>query len=708
MNCVKRLLTSFLAVATVSSAMVFAPASQASLYRGGDADRNAVLDARDANIIKKTIADGDASALTTADVNGDGLVDAKDVFYLKCSFSGTHDLDSLFPEGHNWQGFTVGGKSIDGYKIVVTDKTNENMCFAAEELQKYALEGSGANLEIVYTDEVPEGGAFVLKTGDSEVYGTDGFTISVEDSNVYFTCGELRGCMYAVYTLLEDYYGYRFYGYYDSELLKDSPSDIPEGTEDTQIPTVRYRCNCIEPFRNAYVYSSVVKNKLSGNSEQHSMNSAKYGYGVSRTFANAHSLDVFVPLVEYYMATEDPEELEWMTEEEIAAVAATKVRCLSDSLVYDICLKNMRNLLDSRIGMGGVIGKDITEVSCAYADNERICTCRKCNKVFRREGSSTGILVELVNKIDTQLRADYPGIRVVTNAYGEWKKPPKEAVLNPEVVVLYCWNGCSNHEIGSGECKETGVYNDLGSNYIEESYFDGWLKHSSQIYVWYYPTNIYYMLCPQPNFFKIYSDYKYFTSNGVKGFYIQGTHGSSFEALDAYLLCDLMWDTDMTKEDFDQQTREYLRYYFGYGWIYVYEYMQMLDEAGNLKGCVLNDFEMPFDIYSKEYFAENYEKMKALFRKAEAAAQNEEELAAIKKLSVHMDFLGLSAIYESAYTNGTAQSKKEFESEWRRVYDYINSNGIRIRFEDVGISSPFTVEESPMMSVYGISGERYK
>ena len=134
----------------------------------------------------------------------------------------------------------------------------------------------------------------------------------------------------------------------------------------------------------------------------------------------------------------------------------------------------------------------------------------------------------------------------------------------------------------------------------------------------------------------------------------------------------------------------------------------MLREAGSVNGCVLNDFEQPFDIYSEIYFKENYQKMKELLSLAEKEADTDFRKQTVEKLSVHMKFLGLSATYDSDYVNGSTQQRAEFESEWRRVYDYINTNGIRVSHDREGISAPFTMEKSPMMTVYDISGHRYE
>ncbi len=703
----KKVLCYILTAAMVFSLSVFAVPSGAKLYKTGDADGNCAVDARDAYLIKRKVSGFSADLTDSADVDSDGKVTARDVFWLKADISEAVDISVRFADGYGWEGFTIAGNPISEYEIVVTDKDNPNMCFAADELQKYVKDGCGAVLPVAY--EKSETKSIILRTGDSEIYGNDGFCLTVKNGELVIEAGAKRGTMYAVYAILEDYFGYRFYGYRDAELLKDKKSDIPEGTKDIQIPTVYYRCNCIHPYGDEYTESSVIKRKLAGCSGQWSMQQAKYGYGICRLLANAHSLDVFIPLVELYRATEDPEFLELMTDEEIEIASKGIKRCLSQSETYEICLKNMRNLLDERIAAGGVIGDDITEISISYAADEEMCTCRACNKIMKVENSPMGILItKLINPIDDILTEEYPGITVITNGYSTWRKPPDSAVMNDDVILLQCWCACTNHDIGSGECGAA-VIGDLGSNKIEESYFNQWLEHCSRIYIWYYPTNIYYLLCPQPNFFKIYNDFKWFMSHKeVEGFYVVGTTGSSFEDLDAYLISDLMWDADMTRDEFELKTKEFLKYYFGYGWQYIYEYMQMLDECGNLKGCVLNDFEQPFDVYSKDYLKAHFDDMLALFDKAYAASVSDRERNNLDRLSLHMKFLCLSALYDDRYVKGTDSQRTDYAEMWKWTYDYINAHNIRVSYDRVGIQAAFTLNKSPMMLVYDIDGDRYQ
>ena len=184
-----------------------------------------------------------------------------------------------------------------------------------------------------------------------------------------------------------------------------------------------------------------------------------------------------------------------------------------------------------------------------------------------------------------------------------------------------------------------------------------------------------------------------------------GTVGYSFEDLEAYLISELMWNADMSRDEYEQKAKEFLRYYYGYGWIYIWQYMNMLTEAG-VDGCVLNDYDQPFDIYKKEYFAENFDEMQALFKSAASLARTDRERENTERLSAHMLFLGYSATYERDCTNGSAGQKAAFEKGWREVYDYINENNIPVNYSENGILKAFDISVSPMELVYGISGSR--
>ena len=689
----KKILSFVICASLVLSMLLASFSAGAILYRKGDANRDGAINSKDSYVLKMTFAGIPCEIEEiSADANSDGSVNAMDSYVLKAHIAGQGSVSELYPEGSRWQGFTVMGTPISEYTVVITNPDNANMVFAAEELSKFVRLGEGGDLTIVSGESDAEK-QIILREDESGEMGTDGFNIKTAGDDLVITAGAMRGTMYAVYEILEDYFGYSFYPYGEYKLDKNLRADVPAGTDDTQIPHVRYRCVCITGFRNDYTESTVIKRKLSGCSVQSSMLQAKYGYGIERVRANAHSFDVFIPADE-------------MAERNIPK------RCLSDNKVFELCVENMLELLDERVAAGSVIGKDITEISCSYAADDEPCTCRLCNKVYKEEGNQhSGNLCRFVNKVHAEIVKVYPDIRVIVNAYGNasvpslgWHDAPGKTALNEGITLLYCWNGCANHMLGKEGCTEKG--NSLGiTNVKSEADFLAWTEKCSDIYVWYYPTHIYYMLCPEPNFDNLYNDFQWFINNGANGFYVVGTDGGSFESMDGHLISEMMWDPDMTKAEYDLICAEYLKDHYGYGWTYIREYMDMLIECGDLMGCVFNDFELPFDIYSKDYFKANYDKMCDLFDKALAETETNAERFNIEKLSVHMHFLGLSALYEDRYVNGTDDERAKFADQWRWTYDFINEENMPLTYSSNGISNPFTLDINPLNQAYPDIGD---
>ena len=721
----------FIAMAVLFSVLLgcfIFPSSAQGPYTPGDANGDSSVDMKDSLAIRLYCAGitDQVVNVDNADLNNDGLVNAKDLLIMKRHLAGVEDFTETYPI------YTIGANSIALYSVVVTNPDNANMVFAAEELQKYVEMVTSIKLPIVFGESDTEY-AVTLCEDESGDLGNDGFSITVRDGQLTITGGALRGTMYGVYELIEEYIGFRFFGYEDVKIPEAGDGfRIPEGLEETQIPDTLYRCNCVDPYHNEYTYSAIIKRKLSGSSVAHSLNEAKYGYGISRLWANAHSFDVFIPsvvannglstycLTDYeseWEGYEDPETGEWVTTIDPETGKPTlAIDPDTGEYVYlskfDECFMNMCKLIDERMSWGQELGKEITEISCSYAPFIKYCTCTSCRAVYREEGTYTGTLVDFVNRIDDAIDERYDDkITVITNAYGGTRVPPKIRSLNDDVILLYCWNGCVNHTIESCACDTNGVVSTekdylgnpvvLGSNTAEQNYYLGWLEHCSQTYIWYYPTNIYYSLAPLCNTFNIYHDMKWFMEHKAVGFYIVGTANDAFDGLNAFLLSEMMWDKDITEEEYEALMAEYLEHYYGPGWKNIYDYLVMLEEAGSTMGCYVTEYNHPMEMYSKEYFAEHYEEMKALFENAYDAAESDWQKEKLSKAAAHLSFLGLESLYDSMYVNGTDAQKAAYAAEYESWYDFVNEEDSRVTYQKRGIEAEFDINKSPCELVYG-------
>ncbi len=699
----KKIMSILLLVSVLAGSLVF-PVAAEDAYVPGDANGDGFVDMQDSVAIRAFSASpaGKVADFDAADINQDNRVDAKDLLMMKKHNAGLEDFNELYPTEFGDVGrFKIGENNIKHYTIVVTNPDNANMVFAAEELQKYVEMSTKVKLPIAEGTSDAEY-KIVLREDEVGTLGNDGFSITVKDGQLTILGGALRGTMYGVYEIIEDYLGYRFYGGYDVKTPAAKTVGIPEGTTDTQIPDTLYRNNNLEPYRNQYTYNATIKRKLSGATSCSDMLVAKYGYGIQRFIANAHSFDLFIPS---YTNTNGRPSRYCLTDIESFYDPETgEVEYLS---VFGECLQNMCAKIDERVAAGWTVGKEITEISCSYSENIEFCLCPGCEPINVAAGANTGTLVYFVNLIDDAIDEIYGDkLTVITNTYGSTKVAPKNMKLNDDVVLLHCWNGCVNHTIESDACQENGVvfYNGvwMGSNKQEKEYYLDWMEVASQSYIWYYPVNIYYSLAPLSNFFNIYHDMKWFIENGAVGFYAKGdTTDEAFDKMKAYLISEMMWDKDITEEEYITMMQEYLSFYYGEGWENIYDILLMLEDAGDGMGCYMTEYSHPMAMYSRDYFIENFEVMKEKLAAAEDSANSEEEYDRIRCVEAYIYFLGLNSTYETEYVNGNEAQRAEYAKLYETWYDFVNEEGIRTSHSSVGISSEFTLDKSPCMLVYG-------
>jgi len=162
-------------------------------------------------------------------------------------------------------------------------------------------------------------------------------------------------------------------------------------------------------------------------------------------------------------------------------------------------------------------------------------------------------------------------------------------------------------------------------------------------------------------------------STGAAGIYSEGSSHPyyNFEYLRGYMASRMMWNPFMSEEEYNDIFNEFLMLYYGEGWEYVREYIEMSDYASDLNGCWTNNFDRPWNMYNEDYFRDNYYKMRELLDNAYAAATSPEHKERVRLTAFHMNFLGLSATFERDYINGDAGTKELYLERYHELYDLI-------------------------------------
>jgi hypothetical protein len=261
--------------------------------------------------------------------------------------------------------------------------------------------------------------------------------------------------------------------------------------------------------------------------------------------------------------------------------------------------------------------------------------------------------------------------------------------------------------LGREECYEKGgQLNNMNNNGDVKalSYWgDVCVANDAELWFWVYPVTYHYYLIGCPNIPNLYYDTKYLIDEcNVTGiFYEGGGRSYNFETLKAYANVQLMWNPDMTYEEYCDIVKEYLYMNYGGGNEELFEYIMMQTEAGDQCGtCFINNYDRPGDMYSYDYLAEHYDEMRGLLEAALAKANTDDQRARIETLLVGCDFMALSALHTDWYVNGNNRELYCERYDW--MLGYIKSHNM-VTFSEQNlypVPTETDYETNPMTQFY--------
>ncbi|NLF38061.1 DUF4838 domain-containing protein [bacterium] len=234
------------------------------------------------------------------------------------------------------------------------------------------------------------------------------------------------------------------------------------------------------------------------------------------------------------------------------------------------------------------------------------CECPDCARIDRREGSPTGQLITLVNRVADK----FPDRIIATLAYSWAIEPPRSLHARDNVLVVLCHNhGCYVRPLAG--CREN-------SAFIRR--LDGWKRKSRHILIWDYFVNYHSYLMPTPNLERIQQDIKLYRDAGVEGMFCQGSacRGGQFEGLRQFLLSQCLWNPDT---DVWSAADAWLRgMYGGAAGGAILDYLLLLHTHVRKNGVHMHSFGSGQEIQPGLFTPDVLKKGKALWDKAERAA----------------------------------------------------------------------------------------
>ncbi len=427
------------------------------------------------------------------------------------------------------------GKGYSGYGM--------NEIYAAQQLQRYLKYALGVEIPLdtdsseATKHEILVGNTTRTKEDTSE-YGIEEYIIKTEGDNLVITGGEQRGSIYGVYTFLEEYIGCRFFADDCEVIYKADEIVIPADINDRYKPTLEYRDTNDKTYQGGEIAS---KRKINSSF----CRAVTYYQGSSIDFAGGafvHTMDTV-----YDLAPQSAQP------------------CFSSEETYQTVLEKSRRILKA--------SPNAEIISVTQNDNNNSCSCKDCMLVYKEEDSRAAPLLRFVNRLAEELADEYPGVKIQTLAYMFSNEAPSITKPHENVIIELCsLDACCGHPLCDLSCSTNAEF---------RGQIEDWSALTDNLYVWYYVVEFTGNAknAPFMNFDSLYDTYTLFYQNNVKGVFNEANmneESQEFGALRSYLLSKLMWNKDMTREEFDTAIHEFIAAYYGEAADIVEEYFYMM------------------------------------------------------------------------------------------------------------------------------------
>ena len=531
------------------------------------------------------------------------------------------------------------------YRICVADTASPSEKHAAEELQKFVEEMSGARLPIVTDADKPDGDLVLIgnstlvqpfaSTIPFERLGTEGFVLRTAGSQVLIVGGRQRGTMYGVYTFLEKL-GCRWFTS-DLSVIPKKPSLVVEPLDEIQKPAFEYR----EPFfTEASDKDWAARNKVNGSSmDLDESTGGKFIY-----FPFVHTFYSILPPDKYF--GEHPEYFALVDGRRRSERAQL---CLTNPGVLRLTIQTVLEWIEQH--------PEASIYSVSQNDSEGWCECDQCLRVEQEEGGShSGPILRFVNAVAAEVAKQHPEKLIDTLAYWYSEAPPLHARPLPNVRIRLC---------PIGACEAHAYENCKNDTYFLH-HLQAWSKITNQLYIWHYVTNFSHYLLPFPDFDELAADIPLYRKNGVVGIFLEGDFaeggGGENAELRSYVMARLLWNPSL---EVNRIIDEFMAAHYAKAARPMRAYFDLLHRqvrpAPQGKGQHMWIYTNPGAPYLSEGFLAQSLK---LFQQAEAVADNDVARARVRKARLSIDYVRLIhaktfEVREGSYTPVNLEGLKE-------------------------------------------------
>ncbi|MGB9619056.1 MAG: DUF4838 domain-containing protein, partial [Armatimonadota bacterium] len=468
-------------------------------------------------------------------------------------------FNALKPRGKPGAELTLAAGGKTGYTIVIPDSPTTQDRKAAEDLARWLREITGAEFSIISESAADPDGKFISigRTNLLESYmlhgrvlprslcdlGSEGYAILQGGGNLFLLGGSRRGPINAVYALLEEDLGCRWYDRYTP--------DIP------RMPELKVRVvpRCYNPrldIRDPFYWDAFDPDWALRNRTNAPLVKIPEEWGGVTDYAwFGHSFDWLVPPDQYF--ADHPEYYSL-----VDGKRKPLQLCLTNPDVLRIAIEKIRAYLRQH--------PNSELVSVSQNDCAGYCECENCRGIDGPEGTPAATLIQFCNKIAEALRDEFPNVKVSTLAYMGTVKPPKTIRPCDRVVVQLC--------------TDRHAWKRPFLTLLETEQFSsalkGWHSIGANTTIWHYTVNFHHYPIPMPNWQVVDRDIEILIGHGAGGIMLQGAYqspGGENAAMRSWVWAKKLWDPCLDSKDL---MRDFVFGYFREAAEPIWKYQMML------------------------------------------------------------------------------------------------------------------------------------
>ena len=405
--------------------------------------------------------------------------------------------------------------------IQIAERATEPEKKAAEELQVWIEQITTARVEITIQDTGP-----AVQIRRDPALGEEGYRIAIDGDDLVLAGGTGRGTINAVYALLEEDLGCRFY---TNEAIKlpTNKTLVVQPVARSYIPQLRQR----DPYYSAAFDATWSLRNRTNTSR--ALVGEEYGGHIDFDVLFLHThLALLPPAIylekenhpDYYSLSKSGERYK----EQLCPTHPDVTRIITTNV-----LKTLKESPHTEI------------VSVSKNDNMEICHCERCSSLRAAEGDSDiACQLVLVNAVAEAVEQEFPNVVVSTLAYEETLQIPKTIRPRKNVAIQLCngyAGGCSHPFTPAEQCDVADAVT-------------AWANWHDQIYVLDYAVNFHHYFAPIPNLDVIASNIRFWVKNHAKGVMILGGYQGPSESdeLRAWVMSKLLWDPSRDEKELVQ------------------------------------------------------------------------------------------------------------------------------------------------------------